>query len=109
LIYNGTNRPEVLVFEAKELQTSLTYTFNLYAMNEIFLSPASDSLVIKIGVVPSKPGLPQYIVQEYESGSITITWAAPTSTGGWPILSYLIWTDNGDGIGLSSPITVLAS
>ena len=73
------------MFEAKALQTSLTYTFKLFAINDIFSSPASAALVIKVGVVPTKPGLPTYLAQEYAPESITISWAAPTTTGGWPI------------------------
>lgn len=73
------------MFEAKTLQTSLTMTFKLFAMNDIFSSPASAALVIKVGVVPTKPGLPIYLAQDYAPGSTTISWAAPTNTGGWPI------------------------
>jgi hypothetical protein len=36
VIHDGTDRPELLRFQAEGLQTSLTYTFKLYSMNVIF-------------------------------------------------------------------------
>jgi hypothetical protein len=37
---------------------------------------------------------------------MTISWTAPLSDGGWPILSYLIWIDDGNGIWPTNPISV---
>jgi hypothetical protein len=58
LIYNGTDRPEILSITASGLITSFTYTFKLFSMNKIFLSETSADLEVKIGLVPSKPGQP---------------------------------------------------
>lgn len=66
-------------------------------MNKIFLSGNYASLVLQIGVVPSQPGQPEYMYEEHSTGSITISWLAPDSDGGWPITSYLIWVDDGSG------------
>lgn len=53
MIYDGTDRPELLSVVAEGLQTSLTYTFKAYSMNKIFVSDLHGELVIKIGMVPS--------------------------------------------------------
>lgn len=37
---------------------------------------------------------------------MTISWTAPISDGGWPILNYLIWVDDGNGVWPANPITV---
>ena len=46
LIYDGSGKPEVLTLVVPHLVTSLTYTFNLYSMNQIFNSSTSASLTI---------------------------------------------------------------
>lgn len=46
MIYDGTGKPEMLIFSARELITSLTYTFKLFSMNKIFLSETYASLVL---------------------------------------------------------------
>lgn len=38
LIYDGTNRPGMINYVDKGLQTSLTYMYRLYSMNTIFES-----------------------------------------------------------------------
>lgn len=104
MIYNGDGRPEMLIYSVGGLITSLTYTFKLYSMNKIFTSEAYASLVIQIGVVPSKPGQPDYLYDEFVSGSITIGWLPPSEEGGWPINSYLIWVDDGNDNWPTDPI-----
>jgi hypothetical protein len=58
LIYNGTDRPEMLSTTVTGLTTSFTYTFKLFSMNKIFLSETSADIEVKIGLVPNKPGQP---------------------------------------------------
>jgi hypothetical protein len=53
MIHDGTDKPELLRFQAEGLITSLTYTFKLYSMNKIFLSDEFGSTVVKIGLPPS--------------------------------------------------------
>jgi hypothetical protein len=74
VIYNGTDKPELLTLSVSELQTSLTYTFNLNSMNKIFTSELNSELVIKVGTVPSKPGQPTYLYELYEAGTMTVAW-----------------------------------
>ena len=82
----------------------MTYTFSLYSMNRIFVSETSADISVKIGVVPSKPGQPEYLYQEFTGGSITIGWKRPESEGGWPLVSYYIWVDDGAGNWPETPI-----
>jgi hypothetical protein len=46
IIYYGSGRPEILTLKVDSLITSLTYTFNLYSINQIFNSSTSASLTI---------------------------------------------------------------
>ena len=106
-IFDGTGRPEVLSFVNENLHSSLTYTFRLYAMNRIHKSDTYASLVVEIGVVPSKPGQPEYLNELYSSGSMTLQWTAPESEGAWPVTSYDVWVDDGAGNWPSDALTVL--
>jgi len=60
-IYDGDGRPEMLIYSVRGLINSFTYTFKLYSMNKIFKSQTHATLVLQIGVVPSKPGQPEYL------------------------------------------------
>ena len=97
LIYDGTGKPEMLLYTARDLITSLTYTFRLYSHNKIYTSDDYAQAVVKIGVVPSKPGQPENLFSLYESGKITIGWKAPANNGGWSITSYSVWVDDANG------------
>jgi hypothetical protein len=55
MIYDGTDRPELLIFNATSLVPSFTYTFKLYTMNTIFVSEDWAEIEIEIGLPPSKP------------------------------------------------------
>jgi hypothetical protein len=108
MIFDGTDRPELLLFNATSLVTSFTYTFKLYTMNTIFESEEWAEVEILIGLAPSKPYQPEYLYEEYTSGSITIGWYAPDTENGWPILTYQIWVDDGAGNWPVTPIDALA-
>jgi|688.fasta_scaffold759238_2 hypothetical protein len=38
VIYDGTSKPEIIVYNDTNLQTSLTYTYKLFSINRIFRS-----------------------------------------------------------------------
>ena len=46
VVYNGTARPEIIMFTSENLTTSLTYTYKLYSMNKIFESSGFASLTV---------------------------------------------------------------
>jgi titin len=106
LLYDGTNRPELLTVNLTDLMTSLTYTFKLFAHNAIYQSLESSDIIVKIGLPPGQPSQPFDLYQEYTGSSITVGWEAPLSDGGWPITSYLIWVDDGAGNWPTDPISV---
>lgn len=58
LLYDGTNRPELLTVNVTNLVTSLTYTFKLTAHNAIYQSVESSSIIVKIGLPPGQPSQP---------------------------------------------------
>jgi hypothetical protein len=77
LIYDGTNKPGFIDYRDLNLQTSLTYTYRLFALNPIFSSTAYAELTLKIGLPPSKPGKPALVSSSLGSTSITIAFSAP--------------------------------
>jgi len=109
MIYDGTDAPELLRFNATDLVTSFTYTFKLYAMNKIFVSQTWAEIEIKIGLPPSKPYQPEYLFERYSSGNISIGWSAPDTDNGWPIISYSVWVDDGAGNWPASAVVVIAA
>lgn len=98
LIYNGTSRPEVIEYTAENLTTGYSYTFKLYAMNEIWTSATAGSVTGYVGTVPSQPGKPQMMTADFALGTLTFNWTAPATDGGASISQYNLWIDNGAGV-----------
>jgi hypothetical protein len=68
------------------------YTFTVVAINDIGQSPTSAASASVTPVAPlTVPGAPTGVVGVVTgSGTVTITWVAPTSTGGTPITGYSV-------------------
>lgn len=87
-----------------DVQTSLEYTYRLYSMNSIFQSITYGQTVIKIGLAPSQPGKPKYLNASFSAKTIDLSWDNSESDGGWPILTYEIWIDDGAGTFPTTPV-----
>ena len=62
------------------------YVFTVWATNALGTSAASSP---SAPVTPAtKPGAPRNVVATFGNGSATISWTAPTSSGGAPVSSY---------------------
>ena len=78
-------------------------------MNAIFESSSYGELTLKIGLPPSEPGKPVSPTADYDAGTIDLTWTKPESVGGWPVLTFEIWVDDGAGTWPVTPISIDAS
>jgi hypothetical protein len=66
-------------------------------------------LVVKIGTRPSAPGKPIDTASDFAVRTIDITWARPAEEGGWPLLQFEIYVDDGADNWPSTPtITLIA-
>ena len=103
LIYDGSKQAQLIDFTDK-VQTSLEYTYRLYSINSIFQSSTYGERVVKIGLKPSQPGKPKVLNASFSAKTINLGWVKSDSDGGWPILTYEIWIDDGAGIFPSTPV-----
>ena len=78
-------------------------------MNAIFESSTYGEIVLKIGLPPSTPGKPVSVTASYVDQTIDLTWFKPETNGGWPILTFEIWVDDGAGAWPVSPISLDAT
>jgi len=80
------------------------YTFTVVAINDIGQSPTSAASASVTPVAPlTVPGAPTGVVGVVTgSGTVTVTWVAPTSTGGTSITGYSVTPSPAPG---TSPIS----
>lgn len=72
------------------LTNGTAYTFRVTAKNSAGTGPASDP---SAAVTPrTVPGAPTGATATLSNGKVTITWSAPASNGGAPILGYRVAT-----------------
>ncbi len=88
------------------LTNGQTYSFTVFAENARGIGPSSPS---SNNVTPTgPPGAPTITAVTAADGQATVSFQAPTNTGGLPVLGYTV-ISNPDGItatGASSPLTV---
>jgi hypothetical protein len=73
------------------LTDGTTYYFTVKAVNVLGMSPASA----EVSAVPAgPPGAPTAVTAVATSGQVVLTWTAPASTGGSPILGYNVYCDS---------------
>ena len=80
--------PDSTTSTLSSLSNGVQYWFSVSASNSAGAGPTSDSATCVIGSVPSAPTA---LGTTAGNGFITVTWGAPTSTGGISALSYHIW------------------
>jgi hypothetical protein len=73
-------------FVATGLTTGLSYEFKVQARNAFGYSAFSNTLLILVASVPSKPSAPVTTWSDADN-QITVSWTAPNDNGA-PILSY---------------------
>jgi hypothetical protein len=90
-------------FSVPGLTNGTVYTFTVSALNSSGTGAASDAsdAVTPVGA----PGAPTDLVATAGRGSVSLTWSAPTDTGGRPVTSYEVTYSPG---GPSTPVTTTA-
>ena len=89
------------------LTNGTAYTFTVTATNAVGTGPASSPSK-SVTPAPTEPGAPRAVTATAGNKQVTISFKAPSSTGGSPITSYTV-TSNPGGIsktGARSPLTV---
>ena len=74
------------------LTNGTTYTFTVTATSALGTSPASSPVSVTPG---GPPGAPQDLAAKAQDGQLSLSWTAPTITGGLPITGYRV--DDGKG------------
>ena len=70
------------------LTNGISYVVKVIARNEVdFSSPSVYSLPVMPVTIPN---VPRYVVAVRGNAQLTVTWTAPTSTGGSAITDYLV-------------------
>ncbi len=84
-----------------------TYTYTVYATNSVGDGPESAAITHLEETVATIPGTPTWVsATGPDIASFTVQWAAPTDTGGSPIISYTVArTLNGGADGTCVPTT----
>lgn len=93
IVYDGLNYPNVLKHMVTGLITGREYQFKLSALNFNGPSLLSNPAAFTICASPSLFDPPRMTV--YTKTGMTLSWDAPLTTGGCPILSYSIYKYSG--------------
>jgi hypothetical protein len=48
--------------------------------------------------------MPKNLYDIFTSGTITIEWTRPENEGGWPVIDYLIWVTDEEGVWPAEPV-----
>lgn len=90
LIYDGTGRSDILTYTATQgITKSVFYKFKVQALNIIGSSALSSSLTSLAAVAPSTPL--NFAIVTSGSGTIDVSWEAPTHDGGAALSGYIIY------------------
>ena len=74
------------------LTQGTSYYVAVYATNT---AGTSATYAISSGTTLGVPGAPTAVTAVATKGYVTVSWTAPASTGGSPIMSYTVWTNDG--------------
>ena len=85
-----TTAPNVLTATFSGLTNGTAYTVQVTALNAVGSSRSAVSRSTRPATVPSAPGSVVVAPPAARSTAATLTWAAPTSNGGEPVVGYTV-------------------
>lgn len=85
-----TTAPNVLTATFSGLTNGTAYTVQVAALNAVGTSRSAVSRSTRPATVPSAPGSVVVAPPAARSTAATLTWAAPTSNGGEPVVGYTV-------------------
>lgn len=97
IIWDGTDRPEVLILEVPGTSTPGPYTFRHRALNFNGMSVYSDEVTLYACEDPAPVAKPRWVTST--TTSITLEWDSTVDDGGCPIIDYRVFRDLGLGDG----------
>jgi len=98
LVYDGSDMPAVTEFTATSLVCGRNYRAQVSAVTRIGEGPRSDTVEFVLAHTPSQPRAARLISSS--TGSITISWDIPESTGCAELVFYKVERDTGNGFEL---------
>jgi len=108
IVYNGgseVGRPSSTSFTVTGLTNGKSYSFTVVAHNSVGVGPASSPTT---AIPRTVPGAPTGLSATPGDGQVTLSWSAPTQSGGAAVEHYLVYMD-GDMVAhpTSTDITIL--
>jgi len=82
-----------LTCTVRGLKNGIRYRFSVTAFNDNGAGPVSEASAIALPL--AGPGRVRQVRTQPSSGSVTVTWKAPRSTGGVPITGYILRSSPG--------------
>ncbi|CAE7876046.1 unc-22, partial [Symbiodinium necroappetens] len=106
LVYDGSDKPSATEFTATSLVCGRVYKAEVSAVTSIGEGPRSSMAAFKLAHTPSQPRSARVLASS--TGSITLAWDIPESTGCTELEYYRIERDTGQGFepvaNVSTPI-----
>ena len=93
VIYDGSQNPNLLEFNAANLFTGRAYGFQVQAYNFNGKGSLSSNAIYKACTAPSGQATPK--VTYVDATTISLSWLPPTNNGSCPIKSYTVYFDDG--------------
>jgi len=94
-VYDGSAHSERLFHNVTDLETGKRYSFAVVSVNANGVSEPSPELLAVVCVPPT--GFPRPRRLSSTRNSVTLGWAAPSDTGGCPLLTYQLYVNDGVG------------
>lgn len=98
----------VQTYQDTGLTNGTTYWYQVSAVNSAGPGVRSNEVSIKPTAPATRPSAPRSLKAQKVTGGIQLTWLAPTSTGGSPLISYKLYRTGGAAVTFTVPASQLS-